>query len=338
MYRFLSELADSKGQLPQVGDCDDGRVELILDDLQQMASLPVQQRDSLRVSSLLGLGAALFGGCTGNPDDATWYGFPADAKSLVAKPAQESRQRKILVFPRAGVAIAKAKESEVLFFAMPNGIVGKGSHTHNDKLSVILRIDGEELLCDSGTCCYTRNAATRNHFRSTRVHNTIVVDSMEHNHFSLDRQFLFAASNEAEVSGIETQEVNGELVLKASHFGYREFGVIHSRTVRLIGEASIAIHDQLSGVGRHQLEANFHLEPSWKIVSVKQDGTTAVCRVEGPRSVEMCFSTPVRFQAEPMKTMISRTFGGTLIPTSKIRLCGEAQLPLCLTTSITWSR
>ena len=36
MYRIMDELASPSGQLPHVGDCDDGRVELLLDDLQQM--------------------------------------------------------------------------------------------------------------------------------------------------------------------------------------------------------------------------------------------------------------------------------------------------------------
>ena len=39
---------------------------------------------------------------------------------------------------------------------MPNGCRGKGSHTHNDKLSFILRVNGEELFGDSGTGVYTR--------------------------------------------------------------------------------------------------------------------------------------------------------------------------------------
>src|SRR5262249_2778314 len=56
MFRFLNLLASASGQLPQVGDCDDGRTELLMDDLHQMLNCPVAERNSLRVSNLLGLG------------------------------------------------------------------------------------------------------------------------------------------------------------------------------------------------------------------------------------------------------------------------------------------
>ena len=36
MYGFLAGLADQRGRVPHLGDCDDGRVELLSDDLEQM--------------------------------------------------------------------------------------------------------------------------------------------------------------------------------------------------------------------------------------------------------------------------------------------------------------
>src|SRR5712691_10441404 len=68
MFRFLSSVASASGEIPQVGDCDDGRTELQVDDLQQMILYPVAERNSLRVPHLLGLGQRLFGGVAG--DDA----------------------------------------------------------------------------------------------------------------------------------------------------------------------------------------------------------------------------------------------------------------------------
>src|SRR5712691_2587242 len=68
MFQFLNAVASASGQLPQVGDCDDGRTELLVDDLQQMILYPVAERNSLRVPHLLGLGQRLFGGVAG--DDA----------------------------------------------------------------------------------------------------------------------------------------------------------------------------------------------------------------------------------------------------------------------------
>src|SRR5262249_39686699 len=75
MFRFLETLANSSGELPHVGDCDDGRTELLLDDLHQMLLVPLHERNSLRISHLLGLGQQLFGEGRGSGDDAAWYGL-----------------------------------------------------------------------------------------------------------------------------------------------------------------------------------------------------------------------------------------------------------------------
>ena len=81
MFQFLDTLASPSGELPHVGDCDDGRTELLLDDLQQMTHLPIAERNSLRVSRLLGLGQRLFGVGTGPGDDAAWYGLADPARA-----------------------------------------------------------------------------------------------------------------------------------------------------------------------------------------------------------------------------------------------------------------
>jgi hypothetical protein len=61
MFRLLNTIATPSGELPQVGDCDDSRSELLVDDLQQMILYPMAERNSLRVPHLLGLGRKLFG-------------------------------------------------------------------------------------------------------------------------------------------------------------------------------------------------------------------------------------------------------------------------------------
>src|SRR3989454_4220933 len=56
MYEFLGTMADEKGYLPQAGDCDDGRVELLTDDLEQMLRTNLSARNSLAISGLMGIG------------------------------------------------------------------------------------------------------------------------------------------------------------------------------------------------------------------------------------------------------------------------------------------
>ncbi len=230
MYKLASDTANVAGQLPQVGDCDDGRVELMDDDLQQMLFVPIADRNSLRVSSLLGVGATLFGSQSNAMEDAKWYGLSTRFVCSSAR-SHRSKQSGMKLFPQSGIAVAKQGDLDVVFFAMPNSIAGKGSHTHNDKLSLIVRIAGDEVLCDSGTGCYTRDAAERNRFRSTAAHNTLLVDDCEQNRISPENFALFSLANDSQVSVIHAAHSDGGSVFSAAHNGYRSLGVTHTRTV-----------------------------------------------------------------------------------------------------------
>src|SRR5262249_30217054 len=177
--------------------------------------------------------------------------------------------------------------AQLLFFAMPNGISGRGSHTHNDKLSFVLRLDGHDVLVDSGTGCYTRDIASRNRFRSTAAHNTLLIDGVEQNHITPGRLGLFILGNEAAVSPIHEGFENGSPFLRASHKGYVSLGVIHTRTVRAVGgDQAFVIEDEIEGSGTHDFEFNLQLAPgrSAEIVP-RENGTT--CRIIGNPSVHL---------------------------------------------------
>ena len=128
----------------------------------------------------------------------TRYGLGLRAASHAGKP----EQKPVSVLPESGIAVLRSGEASVIFCAMPNGLRGKGSHTHCDKLSVIFRLGPDEVFCDSGSRCYTRSAELRNLDRSTRAHNTLMVDEAEQNIVPADPRLLFRCGNEAAVSPI----------------------------------------------------------------------------------------------------------------------------------------
>jgi len=337
MYQMMNELASPTDQLPHIGDCDDGRVELLLDDLQQMLRLPVAERNSLRISNLLGLGKCLFNGGPGSTEDAKWYGFK---ESVTSSPPSNSfvASPKVAVFPHSGIAIARSEEVEILFCAIPNGIFGKGSHTHNDKLSFVLRLDGDEVLCDSGTGTYTRDLELRNRLRATAAHNSVVVDGQEQNTIDNSKRGLFWIGNEAEVSGIEQWKENEDLLFRASHKGYQRLGVMHTRTIRLAGKKQMAIvDDQLEGTGEHRVEINFQLNSKWTPSSLTDQGSKIEAKISGPRDLQITFRGSEKVHAEREISRISMSYGA-LTPSSSLRFCGEVSLPAMLTTTFCWSR
>ena len=69
------------------------------------------------------------------------------------------------------------------------GTNGFGNHKHNDLLSFEFHDRGRPLIVDPGSFVYTSNPDARNRFRSTRAHNTVVVDGEEQNEFKAEWLF-----------------------------------------------------------------------------------------------------------------------------------------------------
>jgi hypothetical protein len=327
MFQWISALADNAGKLPHIGDCDNGRVELLLDDISQSA-LSSCARHSLRVGGLSGLASYLLQlGFGGDRDDAAWFGY-------VGGSAVRSEAKPIALMPDSGVAIARSREAVAVFCAVPNGLGGKGSHTHCDKLSVIFRLGADEVFCDSGSRGYTRSAEHRNLYRSTKAHNTLVVDEAEQNIISADRQCLFQCGNEAAVSAIEVSGGGEEIMLRASHRGYSRLGVEHHRTVHL-NETALLLIDRLSGTGEHMLDLRFLLGPEWHVSSETSSGEAVSCVIDGSRHLTL------RCEAESSLTLrvspaeISRAYGSYL-PASCIQIQTVASLPASVRTRVRW--
>jgi hypothetical protein len=328
MYDFLAVLADCYGKVPHIGDCDDGRVELLSDDLEQMCIMNCDDRHSLTISGLLGLGEALFDETyNGHNKEAVWYGLHS---THTRDSSFGSNARRSVVFPDSGIAIGRYGALEVMFLAMPNGMKGKGTHTHNDKLSVLVSFNGKPLFIDCGTGCYTRNANTRNRFRSTAAHNTILVDGQEQNRFSTSEDAVFIINNDAHVTSIDVKEADGFLSVSASHDGYARRGVTHKRSVELRPSAILTIDDYLAGAGNHTFEMRFHLHSRWHIEVLQGKGKEIKCRLKDDVStLELTCEAAIDLEVSCTTGKVSPAYG--LITNGKVIVVHgsfEVALPL----------
>ena len=327
MYAWIASLVDDAGKLPHLGDCDNGRVELLYDDIAQ-TMIPAAEGHSLAVGSLCGLGSDLLQiPLGGEGEDAAWFGRAMSARA--GKPEQEP----ISVFPNSGIAVLRSGEASVIFCAMANGLRGRGSHTHCDKLSIIFRLGPAEVFCDSGSQCYTRSAELRNLDRSTRAHNTLMVDGADQNIVPTDPGLLFQCGNEAAVSPIVLTE-GGEMGVRASHQGYSRVGVVHHRTV-LLAERSLLVLDELSGTEKHLLELRYILGPGWQVSSEMIAGETVSCAIAGPRRLSLRCEAESPLALTILPAQISREYGAAL-PASCIRIQTTACLPAKVQTRVQW--
>ena len=259
--------------------------------------------------------------------DAIWFGPAMGVR------AGEPEQKPVSVMPDSGIAVLRSGEASVIFCAMPNGLRGLGSHTHCDKLSVIFRLGPEEVFCDSGSRCYTRSAELRNLDRSTRAHNTLVVDGADQNIVPTDPGLLFLCGNEAVVSRIAILE-DGETAVRASHQGYSRIGVEHHRTVQLF-KRSLTILDEVTGAGKHLLELRYILGPEWRVSSEMMTGEMVCCVIEGSRRLVLQCDAKSSLAMIILPVQISREYGAAL-PASCIWIQTTACVPARVQTRVRW--
>lgn len=317
MHRWITVVADESGRLPHLGDCDDGRVELLSEDLEQMQTSP-PQRHSLQVGSMASLGRAL---------------FPSAQLHRIA--ASGSRPAEVNILPQSGIAVAQCASAEVVFLAMPNGLGGKGSHTHNDKLSFVLRIDGNELLCDSGAGSYSRDVALRNRLRATAAHNTLSIDFQEQNRFDSQLTQVFRMSNDAVPTPIQATVETNSVNLWAAHSGYARFGITHTRSMRLT-DGELSITDTIEGAGAHDFQLTFQLPVITPAVTIMQDAAGGICRVPCLQGLEIRCSAPVPLTMEKQPSERSCAYG-QISDAARLAVSGQGKLPIKIATRITWS-
>ncbi|HVR28434.1 MAG TPA: heparinase II/III family protein [Thermoanaerobaculia bacterium] len=266
----LVHLARPDGSLPLLGDDDGGR------------ALALGSTRYADICDLLCVGGALFGRgdwklpAGGFREEALWLLGREGWIAWEALPGGEPRQSRV-IFRAGGYVVERSgwtRSSAHLVF--DRGDLGKlgGGHGHADALSVVLHAHGEELLVDPGTYVYNGAPRWREFFRSTRAHNTVVVDgadqSIQADTFRWARRASPRALGEGSHEGIHWAA--GE------HDGYApDGGVVHRRRVlgiengywlvlddlrRAAGESSL---DRRAGSRRHQLDVLWHFAPEAEV-------------------------------------------------------------------------
>ncbi len=178
------------------------------------------------------------------------------------------------------------------------GQKGNGGHGHNDALSFELTADGEDFIIDPGTYCYTFDPEARNHFRSTRMHNTVMIDGKEQNQFRKDTVFGMIEGARPQLNRWESAE-NFDL-FDGQHGGLRR--TIHFDKKKFI----VTISDSFTEKGRHELEWNFHFAPD---VMVNLSNHDKVIAEKNGKKMEIRLPPELASFAEIREDFISPSYG-----------------------------
>jgi hypothetical protein len=287
MLEATRGLRHPDGRLPQIGDCDSGRV------------LPAGFEREPTADHLLSIGAALFGRqrlLPGVPhEEVAWTLGVSAWKAVAGQPVAALPVRS--AFPAAGYYVLRSAATHVVVRCGDVGQNGNGGHAHNDLLSFELS-HGRPLVVDSGTYVYTSDPSARNLFRSTAAHNTVVVAAAEINPIRVNE--LFRLKQVANATVERWEETGDRVRLVASHDGYQRLkpSVSHRREYVLEQTSNqLEITEELQGEGRQQAETFLHFAAGavltetrsreWEvrlgdvICTVRFDGVDSVRLLEG---------------------------------------------------------
>ncbi len=251
MLEFLSAAGTGRERTPIIGDSDDGRV------------LPYCPHDADHSSHLLSLGETVlqrrFAMTSPHACEESWW--QCGAFNSVAR-RQDLAVAQSVSFGESGFHFFSSRRISGSIRCGPVAVLGWGNHGHCDQLSVEFCWKGRPLIQDPGTYLYSGDSDARNHFRSTRAHNSVVVEDQEQNRFW--PRLLFRILDDTQSRTTSWQVTDQRVYFSGEHSGYRRLTkkvIVHRRIALDRAQDTLVICDTLQGRGSAQLEWNFQLAP-----------------------------------------------------------------------------
>ncbi len=247
MLANLCRFSGADGLVENFGDNDDGRIL-------KLFSRPARDfRDVIDVGMTV-MSSRDFPPVAATPERIVMANRPSNSlQSDVA--AWQS-----IHLPESGLCQLRSSDLVVNFFANQVGTAGLGNHKHNDLLSLTLAYKGAPILVDPGTFVYSVDENLRNQFRSTRSHNTVMVDDCEQNRMVNGLLFLLRSDGTPRILDWHSTAMNDLVIAEHDCYGRLDEPVTHRRSLYLSKSNQILlIRDELLGAGVHKLEFNFHI-------------------------------------------------------------------------------
>lgn len=256
IFEYILAVVDLKGNIPNYGDGDDGKVLTLtptthfnnfLSLLTSASVLFKEQTFKLRTTSFDLKNEILFG---------------KEGKKIYESLAERTLKLKSVFYKDEGHHIFRdrnnGKEIYLHFNSAPLGYLSMAAHGHADALSVILSINGHCIFSDPGTYSYHVSKEWRDYFVSTMAHNTICIDNKNQAKHAGDTIWLdhYKCNLVWQKNGGFTESV------KAEHNGYKN--TKHKREVLFNKlDRSFTIKDEIIKSDNVEQECSllFHIHP-----------------------------------------------------------------------------
>jgi hypothetical protein len=254
MLHYARAYLRPDGRAPLVGDADGGRF------------LDLSRRTADDHAYLVAVGAAAFGDAALKPEgdapaELLWLLGAEGLRRFDELPAAQAPASR--AFAAAGTYVLRDDDYYLLLNGCGAGLDGRGSHGHNDKLSVEVSIGGHSFVRDPGSFVYTADLGERARFRSTAYHSTVEVDGAEQ--AETDESLPFVIGDESRPRLIRWRTDDEADLVILEHDGYARLpagSIRHRRAVRFDKRARLwLVEDALLGRGHHAFRFRFHFAP-----------------------------------------------------------------------------
>lgn len=314
MGRFTRDILDGHGRGPQIGDNDNGRFFKLMP-----ATIPDAEgclhEDTRNHRHLIHAVDAFFDEKKGT-DPVTlavslethvvraWLGGAAFPRPVLPPFTDHA------AYPGMGLYVYRHGRLATIVRCGEVGQNGHGGHAHDDQLSFVMYVDGEPVIIDPGTGCYTSDAGLRNRMRHYAQHNAIASDDGARRYAELERDGLFRMNDRARAS-----------VLACSVAGFVGQHLLFGRPIRREfrcwpGELEVVDQPQAL-VGKH---AVMHLAPG---VELTRDSDGVLLRLnELTLRVSLSHDAPIEVE----QGVSSEGYGAALVDIQRLtyRLSGAA--------------
>lgn len=318
MFEFSAAMIEG-GPPTMFGDCDDGYVLDLGGDKDDFYGL-------------LSIGTVLFKRpdfkelARGYSEPTFWLLGPSSRETFDAIRAG-SKQGSLIskAFPESGYYLLQCgqKDSDdeisVLFDCGDLGYKSIAAHGHADALSFTLRAFGVDIFVDPGTYDYFSSPEWRNYFRSTKAHNTVIVDDSDQS--VMLGPFMWGDRAKGRCIDWNPTMDGGRVV--GEHDGYMRLNdpVVHRRTLDLdTGSRILTIRDDIMAKGSHEIGIYFHLSEEC-VISNRQSNRYEI-DVKGRKVIiEIDLNLPTEISAgseNPIGGWVSREYHQKVPSTSII--------------------
>ncbi len=211
---ITSELRDTTGALPNIGDNDSGRLLKLCDredrDPQWLLFWGLMEGLKPKGFSPLSCATAeslwMFGG------RRLQNGFQSNNSSTHNAGVSK-------YFKGAGLVKLAHDDLSMTISVADIGVNGLGGHKHNDQLAMTISWGDTQLIIDPGTFAYTASETERNRLRSVQSHSTAQIAGLETNRFLPGYLFSMRKDGVPKVtSWLSTRELD---LLQAEHDCYQ---------------------------------------------------------------------------------------------------------------------